>query len=533
MNAFIKHKATSRKAILTNFLDLGIFDQMLLLARDDSSDIKALLKNVPDRDWDSAIDQKQIQKTLKTQSRDEIEETLSSLRLTLQELKISLATHKDKDMVTSDDVTDHEEKISAAKKKVEDLSKKMEKLADEIEGISQKLLKIQTLRDQFPVEEMRLRLDAQASMEKSLSELEHARQIEKTLLTTQRKSVERLEDVPCGDNFPTCKFIKASHKNKKLLIKQEKKVSQLLTEVRSAKKALKVIEGENLRQKLGRYDEILGQESDLKVIKSKKEMQLHQVQTDSSNLRGKITKADQRLADMRLRVSDSEVTSAVRELRSNINQMTDEINTLDASRMSLSESIGLLTNEIAKLGDEKDKFAELLQQWRVYDHFMTAVSKKGIPLQIISSQLPIINREIAKILQGVVGFTVELEADPGSSLMDVYINYGDSRRVIELASGMEKMVSSLAIRVALINISSLPKTDLLIIDEGFGALDEMNLQACNRLLESLKKWFRNILVISHVDAVKDAVDNTLEITSKGKRRKGDSWVNGKSWQREK
>ena len=28
----------------------------------------------------------------------------------------------------------------------------------------------------------------------------------------------------------------------------------------------------------------------------------------------------------------------------------------------------------------------------------------------------------------------------------------------------------------------LPKTDLLIIDEGFGALDEMNVEACNRLV---------------------------------------------------
>jgi exonuclease SbcC len=81
---------------------------------------------------------------------------------------------------------------------------------------------------------------------------------------------------------------------------------------------------------------------------------------------------------------------------------------------------------------------------------------------------------------------------------------------------MEKMVSSLAIRVALINISSLPKTDLLIIDEGFGALDEMNVEACNQLLESLKKWFKNILVISHVDAVKDAVDNNIEIMRRNK-----------------
>ena len=57
---------------------------------------------------------------------------------------------------------------------------------------------------------------------------------------------------------------------------------------------------------------------------------------------------------------------------------------------------------------------------------------------------------------------------------------------------------------------------MLIIDEGFGALDETNIEACSRLLQSLKKWFRNIIVISHVDAIKDAVDNSLDIIKKEK-----------------
>ena len=147
---------------------------------------------------------------------------------------------------------------------------------------------------------------------------------------------------------------------------------------------------------------------------------------------------------------------------------------------------------------------------------MQGVDKKGIPLKIMSSQLPVINAEIEKILHGVVEFTVEIEAENSSNALDVFINYGDSRRIIECASGMEKMLSSLAIRVALINVSNLPKSDILIIDEGFGALDDGNIEACSRLLISLKKWFRHILVISHIDAIKDTVDNVFDIQSKGK-----------------
>ena len=78
------------------------------------------------------------------------------------------------------------------------------------------------------------------------------------------------------------------------------------------------------------------------------------------------------------------------------------------------------------------------------------------------------------------------------------------------------MLASLAIRVALINVSNLPKSDMIVIDEGFGTLDAVNVEACNRLLVSLKKWFRHIFVISHIDAVKDTVDNVLDIRKKGK-----------------
>ena len=54
-----------------------------------------------------------------------------------------------------------------------------------------------------------------------------------------------------------------------------------------------------------------------------------------------------------------------------------------------------------------------------------------------------------------------------------------------------------------------------MIDEGFGALDETNLESCGKLLQSLKKYFKNIVIISHIDEIKDIVDNTIDIMRKG------------------
>ena len=519
MNNFIKHRATKRKEILTNFLDLNIFEEMLSLAKDESAGISATLKKAPDREWDTIILEKTIERDRKIKDREAVDDELTLARRKHEDLKIILATHKDKDLVTSADIEIHEQNILEDSHKLDVMVLNAMEVSTNISTMQERLDKIKSVKEMFPIDDLRERHGAQQDLERNLVGLEHNHSSEKTLFKSQKKSIAKLEEVPCGDTFPMCKYIKESHKNKKLAIGQADIVTGLLDQIRAAKKSLKVLQKEDLQTKLEKYEGIIQQESQLKVKISKVTVDLHEQQTAKTRLTTILEDAKRNLTSMRLRVSDGNEALEISSLKGKVNELVCDVNTLDIRRMSLSESVGLLTSEIEQLEAQREEYKELIAEWRVYDLFMSAVSKKGIPLQIITSQLPAINAEISKILQDVVGFTVELEADSNNSTMDIYINYGDSRRIVECASGMEKMMSSLAIRVALINVSSLPKTDLLIIDEGFGALDDMNVESCNRLLKSLKQWFRNIIVISHVDGVKDIVDNVIDISKKGKDSK--------------
>lgn len=519
MNNFIKHRATQRKNILTKFLDLEIFDEMYALAKEDSAAIKGQLANVPDRDWDILIAEKRSKKRVLKKERTETEGNIAKLRLQLQEMKIALATSDNKDLVTAADIDNQEQIIQSAKEKLTALEEKAASLTSDINTAQTKLETIEAIKGQFPIDDLRERLLAQQDLERTLLSLTHSHSTEKTLLKTQTKSVKLLEEVPCGDQFPTCKFIKESHKNKKKLEEQKKAVTDMMEKVRAARKSLNILKREDLVEKIEKYDKILERSGVLHVALGNDRLELSRTNTKKKALKETIDDAIRELQTMKMRVSDSDEADKVSDAKKEINLVANQINTMDAERISLTETIGHLDAEIDKLIEEKKQYGDLIVQWRAYDLFMSAVSKKGIPLQIMSSQLPLINDEISKILTGVVGFTVELEAESGSNDMDIFINYGDSKRIIECASGMEKMMASLAIRVALINVSSLPKTDLLVIDEGFGALDDMNVESCNRLLSSLKKWFRNILVISHVDAVKDGVDNVLDITQHNKNAK--------------
>lgn len=512
MNNFISNKATQRKSILTKFLDLEIFDDMHASAKEDASTIKAKLSDIPDRNWDSLIETaKQRREDLVTQ-RSALEAKILTLRNHLDEIKLQHATSDNRNIVTQADVDTQERLIAGLEAAIVVQDSRIQDLQDQIDKIGSKIGAITEIKSNFPIKDLRDRFAAQQDLERNIVSLSNSHENEKQKLKGFEKSIKLLDEVPCGDKFPTCKFIKDSHKNKKMQPDQILHVEDALEKLKAAKKSLAVLQSEDLGSRIEKYDEILRKETDMHIKIGKLNLDLQITSQQRISMITSLEEAQRRLTTMKINVASDSSADEISRARQEIQRVTNEMNNCDAQRLKISEQIGQTESDVARFESEKARYSELIVQWRAYDLFLEAVSHRGIPLKIMSTQLPLINLEISKILQGVVGFTVELESTPGSNDMEIYINYGDSRRVIECGSGMEKMMASMAIRVALINISSLPRADLLIIDEGFGALDETNVEACNRLLSSFKKWFRNILVISHVDAVKDAVDNVLDIT---------------------
>jgi len=299
----------------------------------------------------------------------------------------------------------------------------------------------------------------------------------------------------------------------------EENLSTIISRLKILVDSMQGLDGENLEDKIKKYDDLKERLGRIDLDISRKFIERDRIKFDIESAEDRCKSLEDDLVILERNVVDSDSDDKIDALKSRIVDITDSIRSLDSERMMLAEKKGTVVSLIGNLRDEKSKYSSLRGKWKIYESIMSAVSKKGVPLQIIRSQLPVINGEISKILAGVVDFTVFLDVDVDSNSMDVFIDYGDSRRIIELGSGMEKMISSLAIRVALLNVSSLPKTDMLIIDEGFGALDDNYIESCSQLLTSLKRWFKNILIITHVDSIKDIADNVFEISKHGKDSK--------------
>ena len=80
-----------------------------------------------------------------------------------------------------------------------------------------------------------------------------------------------------------------------------------------------------------------------------------------------------------------------------------------------------------------------------------------------------------------------------------------------MGSGAEKTIASMAIRLALIGVTNLPKSQLFILDEPATALDQEHMEGFTRLLGLIKEHFKTVILISHLDSLKDVVDVSIQI----------------------
>ena len=117
------------------------------------------------------------------------------------------------------------------------------------------------------------------------------------------------------------------------------------------------------------------------------------------------------------------------------------------------------------------------------------------------------------MLTNIVEFEIFFESE--DKKLDIFIKHPQYEpRPIEMGSGAEKTIAAMAIRLALLSVSNLPKSNIFIMDEPATALDAENMDGFVRILDMVKNYYQTILLISHVDSLKDVADIAIDIEKK-------------------
>ena len=436
MNTFIKERATARKIILSKFLDLEVFEKMYEKAKEDSSELRSKIRLIPDIDWDSKIDDLKFKLQRQEDLLSKIEKEIFHQRETVQKLSIELGNSNNPGVITKSEIESQKNIIKKLRSEKKEHESDFKILQENIEDKKQLVLKIRLAKSEFSIEDFKNKLDLHRTLEKKILTIRHEHENQKKILNDQKKSVKILSEVPCGDEFPSCKFIKDSHKNKSLIEDQKSKVDKILSSLNKNKRLLDKIDLDEIDEKIKKFERLERKLSSISLEISRFKLKISEKNNEIESLQDSINFQIEKLEDMKMRVADDDSEDLSTRLRSRIVQLKSQITDADSKRTKIIDKVARAKIEISRIQKEKAEHKKIKNELRVFDMFIQSVSKKGIPLQIMMTQLPVINSEIEKILQGVVGFTVELEADADSNSMDVYINYGDSRRIIELASGM-------------------------------------------------------------------------------------------------
>lgn len=512
MESFIEEKSTERKNHLARFRDLQPLQELHSKAKENLKDAKAVLKSLTPIDWGTEIASLLCEKEDLSKDIGQTDKLLSILRDTLQEKSRELK-NKDVDsvIITKEEVEGQKKIVNALEESIDDIVEKISDTRTKKKEFQKSLDSLVVKKLAIPIDEIKGKLIKKIELEKTIARLKEKVKFEIRFLEQKEKTVSKLKIVPCGDQYPTCHYIKDAHEEKENINPQKALIKSIETDMQ---KCEALIVDDDYEGQIKEYDNLIHYE--ITYIKKLASINIEKIESRLETAKEKLSSSMEKLTYLESNVSELDLDDEVSSLKKKVFFIKSEISDYDIKKMKFAMSIGKIDSKIEKYKEEQERFEEINENFRIFEQLTFAFGKKGIPNHIIRRDLPHVNSEIKEVLRGVFTFDIELEVEEESDKLEIYIDYGDSRRPIELGSGMEQCIASIAIRVGLLNASSLPKPNILILDEPFNHLDDGQIDGVIRMIDSLKKWFKTIYIISHKESVKDMADHLLDIQKKGK-----------------
>ncbi len=157
------------------------------------------------------------------------------------------------------------------------------------------------------------------------------------------------------------------------------------------------------------------------------------------------------------------------------------------------------------IDERKANMAEL-EMLEIY--FNCIEHRSGIPSIVLQNVCQLLNDKMNGILNKITDFEVEVSYDKE---FKIYTVENDTRIPADMASGYQKFIIDMIMRVIMTNISVLSSPNIIFIDEGFGCLDKENFIEVARALRKLKNNFTSIFIISHINELKSYADASIQI----------------------
>jgi DNA repair exonuclease SbcCD ATPase subunit/DNA repair exonuclease SbcCD nuclease subunit len=516
---FIDKSQSERKDLMAQFMGLDMFDKLYETATNDIKDVNALIRNFKRTDFTTELAQKETDLGEKKIEYGELDKDKTGLETRKAELEEQIVE-------LSQQIVPMQGNLD-----IDELNRKVKKIEGELTNWGDtKFDKIQKHTETKElVREAKEMIDSNAiindidieivysNYQQEQKDLVKATKVYDTAKLHLSLAEEKINHLDNHKYDPNCEFC-CDNSFVKDAMKAKETISELLENVKQA-----TIVATGIQQTLDSWEGVEEQfskwkqwsdeysrliivrdklEGEIKTSDSKIELLQHQLETTKADIKRYNDNEETITNNQAL---DIQIQNVRREKQGVERQITD----VNKEMLKLMSDVGATKTFIDNMKAKMEEVKELETKNQLYTFYLDAVKKDGVPYELISKALPAIENEVNNILGQVVDFSISMDTD-GKNI-NARIVYEDQEWALEMCSGMEKFISGLAIRVALINICNLPRPNFLVIDEGFGTLDADNLSSLFMMMQYLKTQFDFIWVISHLEQMRDIVDGLIEI----------------------
>ena len=517
---FIDKSQSERKEILSQFIGVDIFDKLYQKASDENRDNATLIRKFKSDDF--------------TQKLADIETNLKSNKLEYKLLEIEQESAKSKEEELNKEIIKLNGKIvklnADSGVSVDELENRLKVLTDkQAELLNQKgslqeritqreelQVTLEEILDQFDEEDLEIKIQELKESKEKLRTLESNIEKVKIKLESLYERKDHLNSHKYDEQCDICMENSQSIREQKAKVDSDIKDGEsYLDEFNEDVSQLTLLIDSltPFQDEWNKYQEAKDKESKLDRELSQLINNLSTTETEEIRLETQVGQQKQLIEEYYKNEEQIKLNKEVRDeltiVRSNLDKIKQVVKKSNSDILSLNGKISALQNQKESIVERISEVKDLEEQSKLFDYYLNALSKDGVSYELIEKSLPMIEGEVNNILGQIVDFGMQLEID-GKNI-NAYLVYGDQRWSLEMCSGMERFISGLAIRVALINVCNLPRPNFLVIDEGFGTLDSENLQSLFMLFTYLKTQFDFVMIISHIDSMRDVVDDLIEI----------------------
>lgn len=513
---FIEKGQSDRKDLLAKFLGIDIFDKLVTKAIEDHKEISLKLYKFNKDSFEKEMADCQIKISVKkdelnvlNQNKKLILDKISNIELEIENLKSKYI-----DIKYEYNLEELNSKKNKIIRKLQEYSDDFKNLNLEKSELESSIEHIKKLTNEICLSKLKKSFDEYKNIVSNISILNKQISNYKIIVKNKLNKLKHLDEHQYDPNCIYCMnniFVKDAISTRESLESDKLTVNNLLENLKNLNLDKDKFENEYMLYE--KYKNIF---DELTLLNSKHELVLSKIETVKS--KGLLEKSN--LDEINNNIENynkyvdtikhnEQIKSSLDSLKIKLNFEKNNNNNLNEDSIQITSDIKMLESKINEYNKNIELSKQYEEQNNLYKYYIECVKRDGVPYDIIKNTLPILQNEINTILHQIVDFTLEFETDDKNININIVYDYG--KWPLELGSGMEKFISSLAIRVGLTNISNLPRSNFLIIDEGFGVLDQEHISSIYNVFHYLKTKFEFVIVISHLDWMKDVVDSYMEI----------------------